>query len=55
MKETEKPPPALPSRVSHFLPWASHSLLYAYKIPLVQHLSQSFERVYNLAAEVEVG
>lgn len=55
MEETEKPPPALPGRVSHLLLWASHSLLYVYIIPLLQRLSQSSERVYNLVAEVEVG
>lgn len=50
MRETEKPPPALPDRVSHLLLWASHSLLYVYKISLLQRLSQSFEKVYNEVA-----
>lgn len=54
MGETEKPPPALPGRVSHLLLWASHSFLNVYTIPLLQRLSQSFERVYNIVAKVEV-
>lgn len=54
MGETEKPPPASPGRVSHLLLWVSHSLPYVCTIPLLQSLSQSFEKVYNVAVwEVE--